>query len=93
MRARKVDDNQQMVVKQLRGIGASVAITSMLGQGFPDFVVGYRKRNFLIELKDERKSPSARKLTPDEIEWHKEWKGQINTCICFHDILKIITQE
>lgn len=92
MNIRKVDANQAMVVKQLRNIGASVAVTSMVGHGFVDFVVGYRKKNFIIELKDENKPPSARKLTPDEEKFHREWRGQIAVCNSFREILKIITE-
>lgn len=33
--------------------------------------------NFLVEIKDEEQPESKRKLTPDEIEWHEKWKGQL----------------
>ena len=45
----KSDDNQKQLVKTLRGIpGVSVSITSALGDGFPDIVVGYKKQNYLL---------------------------------------------
>jgi hypothetical protein len=35
--------------------------------------------NLLLEVKDGSKPPSARKLTPDEAEWHSAWRGQVVT--------------
>lgn len=75
-RAAKIDSNQNEVVAALRAIGAVVAITSSLGKGFPDIVVGYRGTNFLIEIKDGNKPPSKQKLTPDEEMFHEEWSRQ-----------------
>jgi len=60
---------------ELRASGFSVALTHTLGQGFPDMVVGFGNYNLLVEIKDPEKPPSQRKLTPDEEEWHANWKG------------------
>jgi len=76
-RAAKVDRNQGQIVEALRKVGASVAITSGLGRGFPDLVAGYRKVNTLIEVKDGTAPPSKRRLTPDEQAWHDGWRGQV----------------
>jgi hypothetical protein len=62
----------------------------MVGQGCPDLLLGVRKQNFLIELKDDSKPPSAKKLTEDEEEFFNEWKGQVNKCETLEDILKVI---
>lgn len=74
---KRVDRNQSEIVDALRSIGATVAITSALGKGFPDLVAGYRGKNYLIEVKDWQKRPSERRLTPDEAEWHQSWRGQV----------------
>ena len=74
-RAARTDGNHAEVVKALRAIGASVADTSGVGAGFPDLVVGYRGRNWLVEVKDGRKSPSRRALTPDQVEFVATWRG------------------
>ena len=74
-RAARADDNQPAIVEALRQCGATVAITSKLGGGYPDLTVGYRGVTFMMELKDGDKSPSERKLTPAEEKFHREWRG------------------
>lgn len=74
-RAARTDANQAEIVAALRGVGASVQPTHMVGDGFPDIVVGYRNQNVLMEIKDGAKPPSARKLTAAEEEWHDTWRG------------------
>ena len=87
---RRVDGNQKKITEQLRRLGVSVAVTSSLSNGFPDLVLGYKGRNYLIELKDENKPPSQRELTKDEMKWHSDWRGQINTCKNLDEILEVI---
>ena len=73
----KVDSNQPAIVEALRGVGASVAHTHMIGRGFPDIVVGFRGVNYLMEIKDGSLAPSRRKLTEDEQDWHNVWRGDV----------------
>ena len=68
----RTDANQREIVKALRGMGVSVAITSAVGKGFPDLVCGYRGKTFLIEVKTDEK----KKLTKDQMEFYSEWRGQ-----------------
>ena len=82
-RAAKVDRNQAEVVNLLWQCGASVEILSAVGQGVPDLLVGWRDQNFLLELKDGEKPPSARALTADERDWHAKWNGQVDTVDSF----------
>lgn len=70
-RAAKVDDNQAEIVALLRTHGASVAVMSAVGQGFPDLVVGYRGRNYLIEVK----MPKG-KMTEEQYDFAGHWRGQ-----------------
>ena len=56
-------------------MGASVADTSRLGDGFPDLVVGWRGINVLFEVKDGTKRPSEIKLTPKEAAFADAWQG------------------
>lgn len=75
-RAARIDGNHRLIVRQLRSIpGCTVADTSALGNGFPDLVVGFQGRTILIEVKDGRLKPSARRLTEAEHRFHEAWTG------------------
>lgn len=76
-RAARVDANQESIVKAYRRCGCSVAITSGVGHGFPDIVIGKFGLSSLVEIKDGAKPPSAQKLTPDEARFHSKWRGDI----------------
>ena len=75
MRAAKIDANHNEVVSALRKAGATVQSLAGVGAGVPDLLVGFRNKTALIEVKDGAKPPSARKLTPDQLKWHREWSG------------------
>jgi hypothetical protein len=76
--AAKADRNQPEIVAALRKFGAKVTPTHTVGQGFPDLVVAFNGRTFLLEIKDGAKPPSARKLTPDQEKFHAAWTGEIH---------------
>jgi hypothetical protein len=67
----KVDANQPEIVDTFRAVGATVAIISDRGDGFPDLIVGLLGETELVELK----SPEG-KLTPDQKTWHGTWRGR-----------------
>lgn len=90
MRARKVDANQSRIVEQLRRLGVSVQHLHTIGHGCPDLLLGLRGKNYLVELKDDKKPPSQKVLTPDEQEFFNEWRGQVNKCETLDEILKVI---
>ena len=75
-RARRTDVNQQEIVRALRKWGATVSVTSAIGGGFPDLVVGVSGLNVLLEVKRPH-PPSAGALTNDEGRWHAAWQGQV----------------
>lgn len=81
-RAAKTDANQTEIVKALRSIGASVQSLATIGDGCPDLLVGYRGNTFLIEAKDGKKPPSARRLTEDQLKWHGAWRGGPLAVVC-----------
>jgi hypothetical protein len=74
---KKVDSNQTRVVKALRDLGATVQHLHAVGKGCPDLLVGYKGNNYLLEVKDGEKPESQRKLTPDQVIWHYDWKGHV----------------
>lgn len=90
-RAARIDANQQEIVKALQQLGASVAPLSTVGSGMPDLLVGYRGKNFLLEVKDGSKVPSARTLTPDQIAWHAAWKGDTRVVYSIDEAIKVVT--
>jgi Holliday junction resolvase len=73
-RAAKIDANQEQVVSALRAAGVRVLSLAAVGKGVPDLLCSFRGLLILLEVKDGQKPPSARKLTPDQIEFHREWK-------------------
>ena len=87
------DGNQGEIVTGLRQIGARVANTAMVGDGFPDIVVGFRGRIHLMEIKDPVQKPSARKLTGAEAIFHKDWEGlPVHIIETLESAIEIITK-
>jgi hypothetical protein len=77
MRARKVDANHARIVAAFARLGCSVLDLSRVGQGCPDLLISKHGRNVLVEIKDGDKSPSRRRLTPDQCGFHSTWKGRL----------------
>ena len=82
MRYPKVDKNQKQVVKELRGLGFSVALTHMVHKGFPDFVVGFHGLNILVELKSKNGT-----LTKQESEFIDSYKGEVTVAYSTNDVI------
>ena len=91
-RTARIDDNQPELVALARKMGASVWITSQLGKGAPDLVLGLPSGNVLVEIKDGSKPPSARKLTEDEQKFHAKWRGPIAVVETAEDMVKLIKE-
>jgi len=88
-RAAKIDDNQNEVVALFRKLGWSVQILSAVGCGCTDIVIGKNLVNIMVEIKDGDKPPSKRKLTPDQLVWHSEWRGLVLIVENIDDVIKI----
>ena len=76
--AAKVDANQAELVDAFRDLGFSVQPLHAVGHGVPDLLLGHGGRNYLVEVKDGNKPPSARKLTAAQVEWHAAWRGSVH---------------
>ena len=74
-RAAKKDDNHNEIVKYLEKAGCLVLDLSRVGEGCTDLIVGYRKVLYMVEIKDGKKPPSARELTPAQEKFHEKWKN------------------
>jgi hypothetical protein len=90
-RAPRLDANHGEITDVLRGAGASVWSTAGVGHGFPDLVVGWQGVNLLVEVKDGRKPPSARRLTADEEQFHRRWLGQVAVVMAPGDALWLLS--
>ena len=84
-RAAKTDNNQKSIVEGLRALGATVQPLHVLGQGCPDILVGYQGKNYLMEIKTKRG-----KLTPDEENWHWEWRGTVHVVKTFDEATDVL---
>ena len=89
-RAAKVDRNQLEIIKAARAVGASVQTLHTIGKGCPDILLGYRGINLVWELKDGLAVPSKQVLTPDEIDWHAGWRGDVKVVSSVAQALKIL---
>lgn len=86
----RLDANQNKIVEQLRSIGVTVQSLASIGKGCPDLLLGFKGKNYLVELKDGEKTESKKRLTPDEKQWIEKWRGQVNKCENIDEILKLI---
>ena len=73
----RTDTNQKEIVAAFRKLGATVNITSNVGDGFPDIVVDKFGQTVKVEIKDGNKSPSRQKLTEKEQRHHDECQGAL----------------
>jgi hypothetical protein len=89
-RASRVDDNQAEIVAGLLYMGATVQHLHAVGQGCPDLLIGWKGRNYLIEIKDGNKPPSARRLTTDQERWHSLWTGQKSVVTSLEEAMQVV---
>ena len=76
-RAAKVDINQREIVSALKRIGAEVQNLSRVGDGCPDLLVGFRGRNFLLEVKRPKAKGQREGTTTDaQDEFFSRWSGR-----------------
>lgn len=92
-RIARTDANQPEIVKALRKVGATVAITAQAGAGFPDLVVGHRGKNYLMEVKDPNQKKLNQKLTADQMIFHEFWNGQIAVVKTAEEAIKLLGED
>jgi hypothetical protein len=86
LRAR-VDRNQAEIVEALEQVNATVLHLHQVGKGCPDILVGYRGRNYLIEIKAPGHGTD---LTEDELAFHISWSGQVDVATSPEEALRVI---
>lgn len=91
-RAARTDANQQEIVHGLRQSGCTVLDLSAVGCGCPDILVGRAGHNWLFEIKDGSKPPSARKLTIPEQAFFAMWRGNVQVVKSLDEAIDAINQ-
>lgn len=79
-----VDLNQKEIVDALKQIGCSV---ETIGRPV-DLLVGYRKRNFLIEVK----RPGEKVRTETQRGFLADWNGQVRICSSPEEAIRLVTR-
>ena len=77
----RLDANQQQLVKDLRKAGILVLSLASVGHGCPDLLCCVAGELYLLEVKDASKSPSRRKLTPQEEAFAARWPVHVVTTV------------
>lgn len=86
----RVDKNQGEIVDALRSVGASVFDLSRFGRGMPDLIVGFRGKNFLIEVKNPQTSYGRKGLNLIQTRWVDKWNGDVHIAYTIEDALRAI---
>jgi len=89
-RAARVDENQPDIVRALRKTGICVQPLHAVGSGCPDLLCGYRGRNILIEIKNPEKPVGDQRLTPDQVDWHAHWLGEVYVVMTAEEAINVI---
>ncbi len=80
------DLNQPDVITALKKIGATVYVI-----GRPvDLLVGYRSRNYLLEVKN---LGGKNKKTPFQDEFIRDWRGQVRICHSAEEAIELVTKS
>ena len=82
--AASTDLNQKEIIDALEKIGCTVvAIRTPV-----DLLVGYRKRNFLIEVK----RPGEKVRTESQRRFLEDWNGQVRVCSSPEEAIRLVTE-
>lgn len=64
------DANEPAIVEALEAVGASVEYLDL--KNGPDLAVGFRRSNYLFEVKTEEGRVSI-----GQADWHAQWRGHV----------------
>ena len=88
-RAARIDANQPEILRAAEQLGCTVLLLHQVGKGCPDALIGHAGKrgrvNILVELKAEKG-----KLTPEQIRFHREWRGQVAIVCTVADLLAVL---
>ena len=88
-----VDRNQDDIVNALENIGCSVVDLSgtpkrARTKGLPDLLVGWRGKNYLMEVKALKETNKRGRLRESQYEFFAKWKGQCCVIRSLEDALR-----
>lgn len=87
----KRDSNQAEIVAALFAAGCSVQDLHAVGGGCPDLLIGCNGAVYLLEVKVSKNLRGEPKpLTPDQVEWHRAWRGQVAIVTTVEEALRVI---
>lgn len=100
MRYRTVrrDANHKAIVEALRKVGASVQDLAAVGGGCPDLLVGYERKNFVLEVKRpgvwrKKRGIVQRQTNERQERWRAEWNGSTHIVSSVDEALRAIGVE
>jgi len=85
MRAKRTDLNQAQIAETLKKAGVSVFDLSGVGRGICDLIIGWRGKNYLVEVKNPQRKW---RYTPAQEKFIQSWRGQRFTAETAEDILE-----
>ncbi len=88
-RAARTDSNHLSIVEALRKCGCAVFSLAAIGKGVPDLCISKSGHCCLAEIKDGTRSPSKRKLTPDQVRFMAEWKSPVMILSSVDDAVRL----
>ncbi len=83
--AKRRDANEPDIIKALEALGCTVESMDKV-----DLVVGYRGRNYLLEIKNGTKTSRSRTLTPTQKRLRETWNGQYSVVTSVEEALSAI---
>ncbi len=88
--AAKVDDNEKEIIRALESIGCTV-----YRLGTPvDLLVGYRARNFLIDVKNPDTDYGKNdRGTPEQKRFFETWRGQARKAWTADEAIRLVTDS
>jgi hypothetical protein len=86
MNRKRKDTNHSEIVEACESVGASVLDLSNVGGGAPDISVGFRGKNFFLEIKRNGKQ----RLRASQTDFATAWRGQYTRVDCAYDALRAI---
>lgn len=86
----RIDANHTEIVAALRAVGCSVQDLAAVGGGCPDLLVARKGKMALLEVKDGKKPPSARRLNPLQQAWHNDWRSPVHVVLSVEQALAVV---